>query len=58
MHFSVVLFQGELEKLNQSTGDINRCETALEVSPSREEILLTALLGSTSGDQAAPTAEP
>lgn len=25
-------FQGELEKLNQSTDDINRCETELEVS--------------------------
>ncbi|CAL9706160.1 unnamed protein product [Knipowitschia caucasica] len=24
--------QGELEKLNQSTDDINRCETELEVS--------------------------
>lgn len=29
---SLSLFQGELEKLNQSTDDINRCETELEVS--------------------------
>jgi len=30
--FTSGLFQGELEKLNQSTDDINRCEAELEVS--------------------------
>lgn len=40
LEFSLCFQQGELEKLNQSTDDINRCETELEVSRSQKSQLL------------------
>lgn len=35
-YLHIPVFQGELEKLNQATDDINRCETELEVSRSSQ----------------------
>lgn len=41
LEFFLCFQQGELEKLNQSTDDINRCETELEVSGGFYACLLT-----------------